>query len=1326
MTRYTGLTSHLVCALIVWLSAVPWCASQNFPATGKTMVGGHPTGIVRDIETVGDTVFLGAENGLFQITGATIRVFDHANSPLGQGYISSLRSDQDGNLWIAEFGGGVFVLPNHTSEILRADIAHPYIHYAVALAMVGNRLVISFGTGLILYNPSEQKVERVYTQISDNPIAHLSQIEAVSENELAFVQNQQLIIFNLQKGNVRALDSETHFSKLSRLSSLVSSGDTIYLGGDTGVYRYERQSGLSRFFPFEDAAVFQQGVHRMIVDRSGSLWVAAGSLFRLDTTTNSLKEPAWLYPIIPRTDTQMVMALGETAHQELLFYAPLPGLVTVPALAESFNYITENREYFTDKVLSVLRAADDTITVVSEHLLYRMNQESGAIESRTPVTELPAAINAKCQRDLEYTFSLPEPAQRRLLPYCSSPHSFAMRYEQGNILVYDGKDFHVISGEGEQADQFAAPADVIHALYSSGRELYVVDAFGRLHVQRSKFSWNTVDDERLRTTAVNCLLEAQNKIWVCTSGKGLAYFEEQDLQLQFLDPSITGGSRYVRFAARDFKDHLWLATNRGLFVFEPSVQAAYPLNQLTGVLDTDFELNGVIPVGDQMLVLGDRMRYLFSASDVHRYLELRAKRISRIDVRLGHRTDVSSDKGGRELIYSSVMSDVPEIELAHGDNSLSFQITLTDFLYHSGQQIEYRMLGIEQEWTRFSGASLTVGFPPMGHGSYRFQARVLDPISKSEQPIVTVPIRIGAPFWLSWPAMAVYVLFALLTAWFAYRRYRYEAALRDIQLDGLVNDKQKALEESHASIKRLLEHKQRLFTNVSHELRTPLTLVTGPLQQIQDEPNSPDNPNRFQIIRRNVERLEGLVDQLMEIERFESIRLQPRQIYTVEQSLPQIINEIKPLADFKNHTVEFKLNGSGPIRLLVDSLEKIITNLFSNAVKYTPNGGTIQITAECHQLHLTMRIRDTGKGMSPEQLAVIFKRFTRLDNTADEQGSGVGLALVKELVMANGGWISVESEVGKGSCFCVNLPMFDFNSHKYARMLPNAPSEGGQENIARVHPDAEGPISKPVILIVEDNDEMRDYLKAILQKAYRCAVARNGVQALEVAGVLRPDLILTDCKMPQMNGIELATRIRKDPVLSHVPIIMLTALTNQTTQVESLRANIDCCLTKPVRPLELTLRIENLLQIRKKLMAQNGEVKTGKVPVVELGDTAEFGNDKEQAFYVKFVQLLEEHYADEAFSRAIAASALAVSERQLNRKLSVLFDYNFAEYLKRFRLHKSKPLLRKGGQITQVAFEVGFANHSYFSTCFREVYGVTPSQYQARYAAQQEENLQPL
>ena len=529
-----------------------------------------------------------------------------------------------------------------------------------------------------------------------------------------------------------------------------------------------------------------------------------------------------------------------------------------------------------------------------------------------------------------------------------------------------------------------------------------------------------------------------------------------------------------------------------------------------------------------------------------------------------------------------------------------------------------------------------------------------------------------------------------------------QATLLDLELE-----RQKALQ-----LQELDELKSNFFANISHEFRTPLTVIMGPLREMRDGEFKGNFKQYYDIMLRSAKRLQDLINQLLDLSKLESSKMEshprPGDIHLFTR---QMTGALESWAFQKS--IDYKIDVSdAPLWLSFDhdQLERILTNLLSNAIKFTQEGGEVTLTLAVEKKGdkavLQYSVADSGPGIPTDELEHIFERFYHSNQQIDgHASSGIGLALTKELVDFQEGTISVENQTGGGTIFRVQLqyPLASEPSDQMVVSEVPAPEDVNVDETITVATTLPTSLDAPIVLIVEDNTDVRQYIKDQLQAGYQILEANNGAVGMEIARNHIPDLIVSDVMMPEVDGYTLAQNLRADERTSHIPIIMLTAKAEQSDKLEGLATGVDSYLVKPFDPTELRLRTEKLIEQRRLLQERYSseglfQLKSEKLPSMD------------EQFLQRFRDLILEQLDDEQLSVEVLSGQMNLSRSQLHRKLKALTGFSPNVWVRKIRLQKARQLLeQKAGTVTEVAFQVGFSNLSYFAKCFREEFGVAPS-----------------
>jgi signal transduction histidine kinase/AraC-like DNA-binding protein len=515
--------------------------------------------------------------------------------------------------------------------------------------------------------------------------------------------------------------------------------------------------------------------------------------------------------------------------------------------------------------------------------------------------------------------------------------------------------------------------------------------------------------------------------------------------------------------------------------------------------------------------------------------------------------------------------------------------------------------------------------------------------------------------------------------------------------------------------------KTNFFTNVSHEFRTPLTLIMGPAKQILESTEDNRIKEKAEIIFKSSKKLNRLVNQLLDLSRIEAGQMK---LSVGRQNLIPVIKEV--MSSFQSFaerkSISFRFNPSVK-RLFIyidrDKVERIINNLLSNAFKFTPEGGRIELSLTSDQRYANIRVCDSGIGIPKEKISKIFDRFYQVDgiHKREQEGTGIGLALSKDLIELHKGRIKVESAEGKGTAFSISLPLEKkhFSAEEICEpaedgemitdlMLESIPVKVREKEKVDVNMIIE--TGKPVLLLVEDNTDVRNYNRDSLIEEYTILGAVDGEDGLKKSVEQIPDLIISDVMMPKMDGFELCEKLKTDERTSHIPIILLTAKATSRDKITGYETGADDYIMKPFDIKELRVRIKNLINQRKKLrehFLQEGIFSLDNKNITSI----------DRKFLEKAIKIIHEHLSDLSFSVNSFASELFIGRTTLYKKILALVGEPPGDFIKRIRLSKAHSLLnRKAGNISEIALEVGFNNPAYFSECFKKQFGITPSRYQ--------------
>jgi signal transduction histidine kinase/ligand-binding sensor domain-containing protein/AraC-like DNA-binding protein len=668
-----------------------------------------------------------------------------------------------------------------------------------------------------------------------------------------------------------------------------------------------------------------------------------------------------------------------------------------------------------------------------------------------------------------------------------------------------------------------------------------------------------------------------------------------------------------------------------------------------------------------------------------------------------------------KLNYGGPVYESGELTIPYDYNDLRFDFVGLHFSEPSEIRYRYMLVNYDKSWIE-AGTQRNASYTNLEPGEYIFTVTAANRDGVWNKKGVSLTILINSPWWQTTYAYIFYVLLISGIVYLVWRMQLKRVKIRhDYEMRNLEAEKLQELDEM----------KTRFFTNISHEFKTPITLIQGPAKQILELSNDDRVSEKAKLIHRSAKKLNRLANQLLDISRIESGKMK---LKVFEQDLIPVIKELiasfLPFAEKKQISLRFDSEYQNiPLFIDRDKVEKILNNLLSNALKFTPQGGSVKVrlkSEENDKGFIRISVIDNGIGIPKEQLSKIFDRFYQVDSrlSKEYEGTGIGLSLTKELVELHRGKISVESREGQGSVFTIYLPSgreifsqeeFDHYISEESDKTKITP-EIDESALLKMgassrHNEFHNEKDKPILLIIEDNVDVRKYITEILSGTYAVIEAANGNEGLSISFCEIPDLIISDIMMPGLDGIEVCHSLKSDSRTSHIPLILLTAKSTLRDKLVGLETGADDYIMKPFEASELKARIKNLLEQRKRLhehFKKFGliEIEEKKLPSID------------QQFLQKAVNTINENITDPYFNVELFAKKMAVSRSLLYKKLVSLTGDSPIELIKRLRLNKAAALIEKNyGNITDISFAVGFSNPSYFTECFKNQFGIPPTMY---------------
>jgi signal transduction histidine kinase/DNA-binding response OmpR family regulator/ligand-binding sensor domain-containing protein len=654
------------------------------------------------------------------------------------------------------------------------------------------------------------------------------------------------------------------------------------------------------------------------------------------------------------------------------------------------------------------------------------------------------------------------------------------------------------------------------------------------------------------------------------------------------------------------------------------------------------------------------------------------------------------------------IDDSKELILSHKQNIFSLEFAALDYINPQGIQYAYKLEGLESDWN-YVGNQRIATYTNLPKGKYTFHVKSTNSDGEWVNNEKTIVIIKQPSFWESaWGVLFYFIMFVFLLGLTTYILFTIYRLRNEVTIEH-----------------RITNMKLRFFTDISHELRTPLTLIASPVENLlKKEPLSPNATEQLQIVQRNTDRMLRLINQILDFRKIQNKKMNLIiEVIAVNEFIQDICLNFKKLAEDKS--IEMKItNRTENAQLWIDKdkFEKIIYNLLTNAFKFSQSKNTIEIIIAENSNQVFITVKDQGIGISKDKLKLLFDRFESFasNNTSFQASTGIGLSLTKELVELHQAKIEVESEAGKGSAFKLSFKkgfehyeghgdflLKDINANEDSASTPQETTISEIDTELSDYPQNTELLK---VLIVEDNHELRSFLKSVLAANYEVIEAENGTQAFEIALSGSPDIIISDIMMPDMDGLELAKAIKGDINISHIPMILLTAKTDIESKLEALECGVDDYITKPFSSTYLEARIENLLKLRKQLQIYfRSSLTSGVISMSKPKIT-----NQDDLFIHKTMKFIEDNYTNPDMNIDDIAINSGLSRSSFFKKLKTITGLAPVEFIKEFRVQRAMQILEAGEtNISQISYMVGMDDPRYFSKCFKQKYGMTPRDYKS-------------
>ena len=894
-----------------------------------------------------------------------------------------------------------------------------------------------------------------------------------------------------------------------------------------------------------------------------------------------------------------------------------------------------------------------------------------------------------------------------------------MRFSSGGEKYLGSDKFHGIA-----EDQFGNIW-----LGSSNNGITRISIDDQLNITDLKSLKELSESTQLNECIISYIYSASDgKIWIGTRSKGLFYYDAKSLQTHLITDKVDLPSNNIYSINEDDNGYIWAGTNKGLIRLDPKTLELDHYQKKDGLQSNEFFKSSTYKSKSGKLYFGGISGFnSFDSKDFSMNEKKPEVFITELEV-----------SGQKQAINGANYFNGSDLYFNHKDNDLTIAFSAMNFSQASKNIYKYRLKGYEEEY-HIQENQQFARYPNLNPGKYTFEVKAANNDGVWSDETVTMDICIKKPWYMTYLAFFIYLI--AVVSFFLWRRQqliarqrlKYDLKLRKRDLDRL---------------QEMDKMKTRFYTNISHELKTPVTLIISPLKNLIAKLGiQAENHTSYKLMLNNAEQLYRLINQILEISKIEAGKsnFKPRK-QNINSFIKNIGINFSGYADEKQIRYDIELQKEEQeVYFDPEKLERVFVNLISNAFKYTAKYGVVKITQSSSPYWHFIHIEDNGQGIKEEEQRFIFDRFYRSGKENNKPGTGIGLELSKQIVEQHKGYIKVESEPNIKTVFTVALKKgkahfpaklisdnqttdFKFSEESIIELqnyqtkkAANAPST----KIEKPASTKKAGNDKPLILIVEDNPDLQSFMVELFDKDYRVITANHGLDGYELAKSKKPKLIITDAMMDTMDGFEMSKKIKEDPDLSHIMIIMTTVKSSKESRDKAYQHGIDALMTKPFDPEVLLLRVQNFLKVKKNIKAN--VFNPSNLTTVNTG-TEDYVHFKEsdERFIREVVTVIENNLNKPDFTIEDLCKSIGVSKSNLYRKIKSILGCTTNELIRNTRIKKAARLLKNSDlKISEITYRVGFNDLQYFRKCFKEVYNMTPSEF-AKTAKSNKKKMSPI
>jgi signal transduction histidine kinase/ligand-binding sensor domain-containing protein/DNA-binding NarL/FixJ family response regulator len=1314
-------------------------------------------------------IWIATENGLNKFDGTQFVVYRKIpgdSTSLKNNHVVTLLEDSSGNFWISCFSGLMKYDRDtdsfHDFQIYGENGKHLYpTIMSIIERKNGDVWFVTSGDGLFSIKKGETKCEPE-TLLNE----HLSSLFLTagyedSNNRLWIgTENSGLNVYSFDTGKLDIYTTNTGKQITSNAISAICEGEsgTVFVGTlDDGLNRFDSSNGdiTPIYGENEDKHI---PVKTLIFTKSRQLYVGTdGNGMKIYNPVKQVLES--FEPVSTPFDFHKtkVHSLLEDKDGNIWVGIFQKGVFFIPANPNEFNYYGyksfKRNSIGSNCVTAIYKDKDDIIWVGTDNDgLYALNDKTQQVRHYKNTDQPNSVPNTiMCIRETNdgqlwigsylNGFALFDKQtgtckfiNSQTNNILSSNKVYCMTDDKkgglwvgtygGGLYKYDiaSQTISTHYYERNETETELANNWINSLLYEDDGNLWIGTFKGLscLNITNNTFYTYRRENSKIPSNIVYSLKKDRyGNLWIGTD-EGLACLNKKTKEIKTY--TINDGllSNEICGIEEDENGNIWLSTLSGISMYSPIKGEFTNYYASDGLQGSEFSRGACFKSADGELFFGGINGITsFFPENIHPKRETLNTYITHFYL-FGKAVQKGQKSGNKEILNKSIL-DVSRISLAAGDNVFSFEFSTLEYGNPEGISYRYRLENFDAEWLNTPPGTNRITYTNLNPGKYQLQFQAVDKENTSE--IKTIEIVIRPPWYGTIGAKIVFIILILLLL---YAIYYY--------LSSRIKHRNELLRLEHAE--QINEAKLQFFINISHEIRTPMTLIMGPLEKLLVKNKDADLQSTYLLIYRNAQRILRLINQLMDMRKIDrgQMHLKSRETDIVG-FIKDIMQAFEYSAQKKN--IKFEFNPEMPVlKVWIDlnNLDKVLFNVFSNAFKFTPDEGkiTVELTTGTDELtegplrdYFEIRVLDTGIGIDKEKIDKIFERFYQIDSEAGNSnfGTGIGLHLARSLVVLQHGIIYAENRTDtQGSCFIIRLPWG--NAHLKAEEMEIISGQtpmatfnySKKEDLFDVENEPEEELStvsaktKYRVLIVEDDREINNYIKAELAPIYKVTQLTNGKDALTFISKEKPDLVISDVVMPQMDGITLCRKIKSNVNIDHIPVILLTAKSEEEDYAEGLDTGADAYMVKPFNPEILKKTIANLIANRERLKDKAQFQTEGRINKIEL-------KSYDDILMEKILKVINDNIENPQLNVEMLSSSIGMSRVHMHRKLKELTNQSARDFIRTIRLRQAgELLLTKKYTIAQVCTAVGFATFPHFSNCFKEFYGVSPREYMNGYA----------